>query len=447
MVQMIASDKLKVVVGIGATGLSVARYLTAAGERFVMVDTRENPPGLAQLKQSFPDVAFETGGLTVETLALADEVFVSPGIPLQHPVLQRVAKSGVSLTGDIALFAKAVKAPFVAITGSNGKSTVTSLLGQMCKDAGKRVAVGGNLGTPALDLLDDDCELYVLELSSFQLESVSQLGATAAVVLNVSPDHMDRYDSILQYHAAKHRIFAGVEQVVVNRDDPLSEPLVPDTVKRWSFGLGAPDFHAFGVREQDGEDWLAYQFDVLMPVSEVAMKGRHNLSNVLAALALGSAIGLPRASMLDTIRVFGGLPHRCQAVAEQAGVHYINDSKATNLGATQAAVAGLANGCNLILIAGGQGKGQDFSPLGACLKGKVRLAILMGEAASQLADAIDDAAEVVFATSMASAVSAAKKAACAGDIVLLSPACASFDMFNGFEDRGNQFVTAVRAQV
>ena len=439
----IASDRLKAVVGMGATGLSVARYLRAAGERFVMLDTRANPPGLDQFKAEYPDIPVALGELSVETLLVADEVIVSPGVPLQSSALQSAAEQGVNITGDIQLFADAAKAPIVAITGSNGKSTVTSLLGQMCRDAGRKVAVGGNLGTPALELLSDECELYVLELSSFQLEAVRRLGAEVAVVLNVSPDHMDRYTSLPGYHAAKHRIFSAVRQVVVNRDDTLSEPLVADTVKRWSFGLGEPDFHGFGIRANNGEQWLAYQFECLMPVSEVAIKGSHNIANALAALALGSAVGLPMQSMLETLRHFAGLPHRCQTVGERHGVIYINDSKATNLGATLAAIDGLASHENLVLIAGGQGKGQDFSALASQLSGRVKKVVLLGEAAVQLAESIGAGVDTVFADSMTDAVNLAAGAAVEGDIVLLSPACASFDMFKGFEDRGEQFAAAV----
>lgn len=445
--QMIASDKLKVVVGIGVTGLSVARYLADQGKRFVMVDTRTAPPALEQFQKNFPDVAVELGDLQSETLSLAGEIIVSPGVSLQHPALQQAAKNGVSLIGDIELFVREVKAPVIAITGSNGKSTVTTLLGEMCSAAGKNVGVGGNLGTPALELLDDSRDLYVLELSSFQLEAVSKLNAEVAVVLNISPDHMDRYDALVGYHAAKHRIFFGARQAVVNRADPLTQPLLPDTIKRWSFGLDKPDFHGFGLTQQKDESWLTYQFEPLMPETEVAIKGRHNTANALAALALGSAVGLPRESMLETLRHYKGLPHRCQTVAEQNGVIFINDSKATNVGATLAAIAGLSNNLSpdngLILIAGGQGKEQDFSALGAAVEGRVKLVVLMGEDAQLLGDAIGDHAMVISVDSMIEAVAAARQATHSGDIVLLSPACASFDMFNSFEDRGEQFAAAV----
>ncbi len=445
--QMIASDRVKAVVGMGATGLSVARYLAGRGEKFVMFDTRSEPPSLAEFKQSFPGVPVALGELDPEALASADEVVVSPGISLRIPALSKVAASGMPMIGDIELFAREVKAPIVAITGSNGKSTVTTLVGEMCRAAGKNAGVGGNLGTPALDLLSDDRDVYVLELSSFQLETVHRLNAAVAVVLNISPDHMDRYDSMMAYHAAKHRIFLGAQQVVVNRADKLTQPLVADSVKCWSFGLDRPDMNAFGILMKEQEPWLAFQFEALMPETDVAMKGSHNTENALAALALGNAIGLPMDAMLATLRRFRGLPHRCQTVAQKAGVDYINDSKATNVGATIAAVEGLSHNLplsnSLILIAGGQGKGQDFKPLATALKGRVKLAVLIGEDGRLIGKALKGHVEVVYATSLKAAVAAATEAAVAGDRILLSPACASFDMFSGFEDRGEQFINAV----
>ena len=333
MTQLIASNKLKVVVGIGATGLSVARHLSRLGERFVMLDTRLQPPCLEELKSELPEVPVFLGELELDSFRGADEVVLSPGLSRQNAVIQTVINSGVPVVSDIELFARAANAPIIAITGSNGKSTVTTLVGDMCKAAGMTVGVGGNLGVPALALLDESNVLYVLELSSFQLESVSGLSAEVATVLNISSDHMDRYASMLDYHQAKHRIFEGASQVVVNREDKLSTPLVSDSVKKWSFGLSKPDFGGFGLLDQGGEPWLAYQFDPLMQESELGIKGRHNTSNALAALALGSAVGLPMAVMLAVLREFRGLPHRCLTVRNLVGVTYINDSKATNVGA------------------------------------------------------------------------------------------------------------------
>ena len=452
MAELIASNRLTVVVGLGATGLSVARFLSAQGEPFVVVDSREQPPALAQLYNELPDVRTELGQLDAATLCSADQLIVSPGLPLDTPALLEAANAGVEIIGDIELFSRHAQAPIVAITGSNGKSTVTTLLGEMAQLAGKNTGVGGNLGTPALDLLSDDKDLYVLELSSFQLESVETLGAEVAVVLNVSPDHMDRYESILDYHRAKHRVFKGTRQVVVNRDDCLSQPLISDAVTNWSFGLGKPDFCAFGLLEHQGESWLAFQFEPLIPVADVRIKGRHNVANALAALALGHAVGLPREAMLAALRSFSGLAHRCQNIAEREGVIWIDDSKATNVGATVAAIEGLsdepaspkAKEARIVLIAGGQAKGQDFSALAKALPSRVKQVIMMGEDADQLAQAFDRCVPSIHATSMQVAVSAAARMTQAGDIVLLSPACASFDMFSGFEERGRCFVEAVK---
>jgi len=441
---LIATSKLTVVVGLGATGLAVARYLAGRGERFVVVDSRVDPPGLGELARALPQVPVELGGLNADTLCAAERLVVSPGIPLAEPALQKAAEAGVAITGDIQLFAEAAAAPIVAITGSNGKSTVTTLVGEMAAAAGYNVGVGGNLGTPALDLLAAGRELYVVELSSFQLELVEHLGAEVATVLNLNPDHMDRYPDLQRYHAAKHRIFRGARQVVVNRDDALSAPLVAPAVKQWTFGLGKPDFKGFGVAAVDGEPWLVFEGELLLPAAELAIKGRHNLANALAALALGHAAGLPMASMLAALRAFRGLPHRCEWVADRGGVTWINDSKATNVGAAIAAIEGLAGeDANLILIAGGQGKGQNFAALGRAARGRVRLAILLGEDAPRLADALKGACDLLYATSLGAAVTAAAESARPGDTVLLSPACASFDMFKGFADRGEQFARAV----
>jgi UDP-N-acetylmuramoylalanine--D-glutamate ligase len=444
--EIIASNRQTVVVGMGATGLSVARHLARTGRRFMVVDSRPEPPGLAGLAREFPDISVELDGIRAETLCAADTLVVSPGIALSNSAVQEAREQGVAITGDIQLFADAADAPVVAITGSNGKSTVTTLVGEMARAAGRNVGVGGNLGPPALDLLDDDRDLYVLELSSFQLELVENLGAEVATVLNVSADHMDRYPDLLSYHRAKHRIFRGARQAVVNRDDTLSQPLLAAGVGQWQFGLGAPDIRGFGLAGQDGEDWLTYFRERLLPVSELRIRGRHNIANALAALALGHAVGLSMDAMLETLRHFRGLPHRCETVAEKNGVLWIDDSKATNVGAASAAIAGFAGERpDIVLIAGGQGKGQDFSALADAARGRVKLAVLIGDDARPLADTLAPVADVVFATSMAGAVTAASEAAGTGDKVLLSPACASFDMFEGYEDRGRQFAAAVEA--
>ena len=444
---LIASDHFRIVVGLGKSGMSLVRFLARQGVSFAVADTRENPPELATLRRDYPQVEVRCGELDVEFLCRADELYVSPGLALATPALQAAAARGVKLSGDIDLFARNAKAPIVAISGSNAKSTVTTLVGEMAAAAGKRVAVGGNLGMPALDLLSDDVELYVMELSSFQLETTHQLGAEVATVLNVSEDHMDRYSGLPAYHLAKHRIFRGARQVVVNRQDALTRPLMSDGLPCWTFGLGAPDFKAFGLREENGEKYLAFEFQNLMPVRELKVRGAHNQANALAALALGHAVGLPFDAMLSSLRNFTGLEHRCQWVRELEGVSYYNDSKATNVGAALAAIDGLGMDMDgkLVLIAGGDGKGADFSGLRDSVTKYCRVVVLIGRDANLIADALGDAIPQVRAASLDEAIAQSRALAQSGDAVLLSPACASFDMFKNYEERGQLFARAVGA--
>lgn len=444
---LIASDHFRIVVGLGKSGMSLVRFLARQGLPFAVVDTRANPPELATLREQFPQVEVRCGELDVEFLCRASELLVSPGLAIATPALQAAAARGVKLSGDIDLFARYAKAPIVAITGSNAKSTVTTLVGEMAAAAGRKVAVGGNLGTPALDLLNDEVELYVMELSSFQLETTDQLNAEVATCLNISEDHMDRYASLAAYHLAKHRIFRGARQVVVNRDDALSRPLVADQLPCWTFGLGKPDFKRFGLLEENGEKYLAYQFDALLPVRELRIRGAHNQSNALAALALGHAVGLPMDAMLATLKQFAGLAHRCQWVGEHDAVSYYDDSKATNVGAALAAIEGLGADISgkLVLIAGGDGKGADFSALKTPVDKFCRAVILLGRDAERLADALGDAAPLIRVKTLEEAVQRAAELAEAGDAVLLSPACASLDMFKNFEERGRLFAQAVEA--
>ena len=444
---LIASDHFRIVVGLGKSGMSVVRFLAQQGVSFAVADTRENPPELATLSRDYPQVEVRCGELDVDFLCRADELYVSPGLALATPALQAAAARGVKLSGDIDLFARNAKAPIVAISGSNAKSTVTTLVGEMAAAAGKRVAVGGNLGTPALDLLNDDIELYVMELSSFQLETTNQLGAEVATVLNVSEDHMDRYSGLPAYHLAKHRIFRGAKQVVVNRQDALTRPLMSEGLPCWTFGLSAPDFKAFGLREENGEKYLAFEFQSLMPVRELKVRGAHNQANALAALALGHAVGLPFDAMLSSLRNFTGLEHRCQWVRELDGVSYYNDSKATNVGAALAAIDGLGADMEgkLVLIAGGDGKGADFSGLRDSVAKHCRAVVLMGRDADLIAAAVGDGVPRVRADSLDDAIVQSRELAQSGDAVLLSPACASFDMFKNYEERGQLFARAVEA--
>ncbi|MBD8705184.1 UDP-N-acetylmuramoyl-L-alanine--D-glutamate ligase [Pseudomonas sp. CFBP 13711] len=442
---LIASDHFRIVVGLGKSGMSLVRFLANRGVSFAVADTREHPPELETLRRDYPQVEVRCGELDVEFLCRADELYVSPGLALATPALQQAAMRGVKLSGDIELFARNARAPIVAISGSNAKSTVTTLVGEMAAAAGKRVAVGGNLGTPALDLLSDDVELYVMELSSFQLETTDQLGAEVATVLNISEDHMDRYSGLPAYHLAKHRIFRGARQVVVNRQDALTRPLIGEGVPCWTFGLNKPDRNGFGLREENGEKYLAFQFDNLMPVRELKIRGGHNQANALAALALGHAVGLPFDAMLASLKTFAGLVHRCQWLRELNGVNYYDDSKATNVGAALAAIEGLGADIDgkLVLIAGGDGKGADFTPLQAPVAAHCRAVVLLGRDADLLAATFGDSVPLVRVTTLEEAVQRAADIAQEGDAVLLSPACASLDMFKNFEERGQLFVRAV----
>ncbi|MCP1626109.1 UDP-N-acetylmuramoyl-L-alanine--D-glutamate ligase [Pseudomonas nitroreducens] len=442
---LIASDQFRIVVGLGKSGMSLVRYLARQGVPFAVADTRANPPELATLREQYPQVEVRCGDLDADFLCRAQELYVSPGLSLRVPALIEAAARGVRLSGDVDLFARHAKAPIVAITGSNAKSTVTTLVGDMARAAGKRVAVGGNLGTPALDLLADDVELYVVELSSFQLETCERLNAEVATCLNVSEDHMDRYDGMADYHLAKHRIFRGAKQVVVNRADALSRPLIADNVPCWTFGTNKPDFKGFGLTEEHGEKWLTFQFEPLMPARELKIRGAHNQSNALAALALGHAVGLPFEPMLQTLREFAGLAHRCQWVRERNGVSYYDDSKATNVGAALAAIEGLGADIDgkLVLIAGGDGKGADFHDLRDPVARHCRAVVLLGRDAELVGAAIGNAVPKVRVNTLEEAVEHAADLALPGDAVLLSPACASLDMFKNYEERGRLFARAV----
>ncbi|HCS28153.1 MAG TPA: UDP-N-acetylmuramoyl-L-alanine--D-glutamate ligase [Spongiibacteraceae bacterium] len=440
---LIATDKLRIVIGLGATGLSCARFLHSRQLAFRVADSRLNPPGLAEFQREFPEVELALGDFSVEQFVAADELYVSPGVSLKEPAIAAAIANGVRVSGDLDLFVQNVQGPVAAITGSNGKSTVTTLLGEMAAKDGKRVAVGGNLGTPMLDLLSNEHQLYVLELSSFQLERCAKVNAEVATVLNVSEDHIDHHGSLLAYHQAKHRVFRGCRQAVVNRDDTLTQPLVPEDVRFWRFGLANPGREEFGLIEKDGETWLAFGSELLMACSELHIAGQHNIANALAALALGKALGLAMPSMLAALKEFKGLPHRCQWVGHFGGVDFFDDSKGTNVGAAVASLNGLAKRCRVVLIAGGQSKGADFAALIDTLVDVGRAAVFIGEAADDLTEQLDERLPSMVADNMESAVNAAFSMARSGDAVLLSPACASFDMFKNYEHRGQCFSESV----
>ena len=431
-----------VIVGLGVTGLSVARFLAAQGIPFAVVDSRERPPGLVELRETCPDAAVFLGRFEQGAMAVATHLIVSPGVALEEPAIQRAQANGAQLLGDIDLFACLARAPVVGITGANGKSTVTSLLGAMAQSAGRRVQVGGNLGTPALALLDEEAELYVLELSSFQLERTQALRCQAATVLNVSPDHLDRYVDEAAYAAAKQRIFHGDGVMVLNADDAVVAAMACAERDCVFYGLEADHPVDYGLVERDGVEWLCCRDEPVLAGTELLLKGRHNLSNALAALALGDAVGLPRPAMAAALRSFRGLDHRMQFVAEWDGVVWIDDSKATNIGACMAALDGLAG--KAVLIAGGDGKGADFSPLVQPAARKVRAAVLMGKDAAKLDAVLSPVIPTQRVADMREAVAAACLLAQPGDTALLSPACASLDQYTDYKHRGRVFAEAVR---
>jgi len=447
---LIQRGGLKVVAGLGISGVSAVNFLHERGYQVAVTDSRTHPPGHDQIPAG---IQTSFGQLDTELLLQAEEIILSPGLAPQLPEIQQATAKGILVVGDIQLLRRATEVPIVAITGSNAKSTVTTLIGLMAKEAGKKVAVGGNLGRPALDLLKDQPELIILELSSFQLETTSLLNAEVAVVLNMSEDHLDRHGDMLGYHAAKHRIFQGVKKVVFNRDDALSRPLVPDAVPVQSFGLNAPDMNQYGVlRDTDGTLWLARGRERLLKSTEMYIQGTHNIANALACLALGEAIGLPLNSMLETLKSFKGLAHRCEYVDTVNNVRYYNDSKGTNIGATLAAIEGLGAAIaprkgKVVVILGGQGKGQDFKALRAAVQQYVKTVVLIGEDALKIEQSIKGSTEILKAATLQEAVQLCHAKADAEDVVVLSPACASFDMFKGYDDRGHQFVACVKALV
>jgi len=371
----------------------------------------------------------------------ASEIIVSPGLDTNQSPYRELKQQGVSIVGDIELFAREADAPVIAITGSNGKSTVTTLIGEMVEKAGLKVKVGGNIGVAALDLLGPvKPDLYVLELSSFQLETTSSLSPAVATVLNLQADHLDRYGNMVAYHTAKQRIYRNCKQSVWNKQDMLTQPLLGTESKALAFTTAEPDLKEFGLRDYDGKLWLCKGLEKLISANEVKLKGRHNLANALACLALGDSVDLPMMAMLNTLREFGGLAHRCEWVKDVSGVQYINDSKGTNVGATKAAIDGLASSDkNIVLIAGGVGKGADFCELTDSLNKHCKALVVFGEDKQAIADVAPSGLHVINASDLQAAVNQAQSNATVGDIVLFSPACASFDMFRNFEHRGEEF--------
>jgi UDP-N-acetylmuramoylalanine--D-glutamate ligase len=430
------------VVGLGATGLSIARYLQRAGITATYFDSRDEPPGIDELAELCPDAKVLLGGNKLPRGI--ERIIASPGVSDSHPLLKKALKKKLDLISDIELFARDAKAPFVAITGSNGKSTVTTLLYHMCRADGRETLAGGNLGEPALDLLSQDVpDIYVLELSSFQLHRTRNLPAEVAVLLNVSPDHLDWHADEAEYRKSKYRVYRDAEAAVVNRADDEAVSSAEHCTRVVSFGLDAPQAGQYGLRVDEDQTYLACGETLLLSTHELAMYGVHNQLNALAALAAGDLLGLDMGAMLRVLVEFPGLPHRMQFVARVGAVDYINDSKATNVAAAVASIESVDS--MLVLIAGGDGKGGDFTALSAAVEDKLRGAVLIGKDAEKIAHALDTVMPVQFADTMGAAVSMAAKCAESEDTVLLAPACASLDQYNNYMERGDAFCKAVEA--
>jgi UDP-N-acetylmuramoylalanine--D-glutamate ligase len=437
-----ATASRDLVVGLGTTGLSIARYLRRSDIDAMFFDSRAEPPGMNELGEVWPNAEVLLGD--VKLPAGIARIIASPGISDRHPLLANARKKKLEIVSDIELFAREAKAPFVAVTGSNGKSTVTTLIHLMCRADGREALAGGNLGEPALDLLDHPMpQLYVLELSSFQLHRTQTLPAAVAVLLNVSPDHLDWHTDEAEYRKSKYRIYREAKAAVINRSDAEAAKHTKHCKRVISFGLDEPAENQFGLRTEDGETYLARGDSLLISVNDLAMYGVHNQLNALAALAAGELVGLGMSAMLQVLAEFPGLPHRMQFVARVGAVDYINDSKATNVAAAVASINSVDG--MLVLIAGGDGKGGDFHELAAALEGKLRGAVLIGKDAEKIAAALDTAMPVFFAEDMFAAVQMAASCAAADDTVLLAPACASLDQFENFKARGDAFCDAVKA--
>ena len=429
-------NKQVAVIGLGLTGLSCVNFLCLQGYQVTVFDTRSNPPGNDQLAAS---VKLVKGPLSGEKLASFELIIASPGIALSTPALKFAAESGCEIIGDIELFARALTsgpyhhAKLVTITGSNGKSTVTSLLGEMAKEANVKVAVGGNFGTPALELLSPNVDLYILELSSFQLETTTSLNADISTILNISEDHLDRYDSYNDYAQTKHRIYEQSQSVLFNRDDLLT---LPKTKVPMVFSFGFDNKEYGLMTDLQGRFCLAKNSVPFLSVELLKLSGKHNWMNALATFALGEAVSLDKQAMLRTLQKYTGLDHRCEYVADINGVRWINDSKATNIGATQAALSGLSETItgNVHVILGGEGKGADFRELTSVLDEVQGEIVCFGKDGENIARLNQGA---VLVSNLDEAVIFIAKSAKQGDLAILSPACASLDMYSNFKARGD----------
>ena len=441
--ELISSSTRRAVLGMGHTGRSVARFWKEQGLPFIAMDTRPDLSSSPVMKEELDGIETHFGEIDPRLMSQIDLMIASPGIAMDSPAITLAQAHGVEVRGDIDLFVAEAKSPVIGITGSNGKSSVTTFVGQLLTFCGKRVAVGGNLGVPALELLNDPPDVYVLELSSFQLERAGDLNLAVAIVLNLSPDHLDRHQTMPLYHLAKHRIFAGAKSVVANYRDSLTQPVGKSDVPWVLWRDNEPDLNQLGLREQEGELWLYHGFEPLCACSDIALVGDHNIRNALAALAVCHALGIEYSDLVGGLKTLSGLAHRCEMILEHQHVRYVNDSKGTNVGASIAALEGLSKGKNVILIAGGEGKGQSFKPLSKAIALSCKHTILIGRDADKIEATLEPHVSRERAGSMTEAVQRAVDCASEGDVILLSPACASFDMFTDYQDRGTAFRDAV----
>ena len=435
-----------VIVGLGKTGLSCFRYLSNQGLNVAITDSREEPPELLELRAEFESASVYLGQINEQVLLASDQIILSPGVSLDNKSIKLSIENNIPVFGDIELFCQKAQAPIIAVSGSNGKSTVTTIVAEMTRLAGLKTYVGGNIGIPALDLLSDSTpDLYVLELSSFQLETTYSLNAHASVVLNVSPDHMDRYSSLKDYANTKKRIYSGQGLMVLNKDEEYIHSIMDSKRDTIYFSLDAPEGENFGLINHNNEVWLSQGNEKIINKNQLKIKGEHNISNALAAMALAGAVNVPTNIMADVLKNFTGLEHRCQLVREIDNVSWYNDSKATNVGACIASITGLCELGNIILIAGGDSKGADLSGLNPIVKKYIKRVFLFGIDANKLADVMGSDVDKEFVNNMNEAVKGASKIADPDDIVLLAPACSSLDMYKNYQQRGDAFISAIDA--
>jgi UDP-N-acetylmuramoylalanine--D-glutamate ligase len=439
------------VIGLGKTGFSCVNYLCTHQKAVAVVDTRVQPPYLVQLRQEYPQITFTHSDNELEILNQYLEqvryLVLSPGVALSQTLIKQARELDVEIINDIELFAKHhISVPIIGITGSNGKSTVTDMLGFIANKLGIKAGVGGNLGTCALDLLDDNNELYILELSSFQLEWVSSLKLAVGTILNITPDHLDRYESFTEYAQTKGHIFSLSNTAVVNTADKLVSALLPKNITQINYRASTPTANAFGLTTSNNQQYISYGGHRLLNTNEIALQGAHQLLNILCVFSIVQHLNWPLDQVIAAVKTYPGLEHRCQLVASYKGVKYINDSKATNVGATLAAIGSIGTHISgkIVLILGGQTKGGDLSVLIDSIKQYVKATLLIGEDAELIEQQLGTSITSIHATSLEVAISKASSIAQEGDIVLLSPACASLDNFTSFAQRGEVFIQQVK---